>query len=246
MQSARFRQLVRLAAFAAARRRAGARVAFTLLEILIVIALLGVLAYIVLSNFDGSVSAEKLRESATRMEALVAMCRAQAMNEARTYRMQIRQDGTVRVLVQRDPITAPNEFTEVPAQWARLDFTMDTVWVDRVQQMPDGPAPVLIDDDVIEFTNLDTSPRPITEFEKPVQLDFAPDGSAPSLRWILRDVSGHGIQLTFDGRLGRIERADVETLLPDDVQQPAKLPPDEEAANSSSSQSNGALLEAAK
>lgn len=227
----------REAQFEPTARRPGARAGrqsarvrrrgFTLIELLIVIALIGVLAFIILSNFDGTMSAEKLRESATRMEALVSMCRAEAMNESRTYRMQIRQDGTVQVKAQRDPILAPNEFTDVTALWARLEFTLDTVWVDRVQRMPDGPAPVLVDDDVIEFTNLDTQPEPVSEFEQPIALDFAPDGSAPSLRWILRDASGHGVQLTYDGRLGRIAREDVETLQPEDLQRPEKLPPEE-------------------
>lgn len=200
---------------------------FTLVEILLVILLFGALAFVIVSSLDGTTNIEKLRESATRMEALVAMCRAQAMNEARTYRMQIRQDGTVQVRAQRDPLTAPNEFGEVAESWARLDFTLDTVWVDRVQMMPDGPAPVLIDDDIIEFTNLDTLPVPVIELDAPVQLDFAPDGSAPSLRWFLRDTAGHGVQLTFDGRLGRIQRENVETLRPEDLVRPEKLAPEE-------------------
>lgn len=207
----------------AARSRCG----FTLVEILLVIVLLGVLAGMILSNLSGTASAENLRESAVRMEALVSMCRAQAMNESRTYRMQIRQDGSVQVRAQRDAILAPHEFVEVTEQWARLDFTLDTVWVDRVQRMPDGPAPVLIDDDVIEFTNLDTEPEPVAEFDEPVVLDFAPDGSASSLRWILRDANGHGVTMTFDGRLGRIASEPAETLLPEDLERPEKLPPEE-------------------
>lgn len=210
------------------------RCGFTLVEVLLVIVLVGVLAGVILSNLSGTASAENLRESAVRMEALVSMCRAQAMNESRMYRMQIRQDGTVQVRAQRDAILAPNEFVEVTEQWARLDFTLDTVWVDRVQRMPDGPAPVLIDDDVIEFTNLDTQPESVTEFDEPIQLDFSPDGSASSLRWILRDANGRGVQMTFDGRLGRIASEPAETLLPGDLQRPEKLPPEELPENTAS------------
>lgn len=218
---------VRSASVSWRRGREAAARAFTLMELVIVIALMGILAFVVLSNLDGSASAEKLRESAGRMEALVSMCRAQAMNESRTYQMRIRQDGSVQVRAQRDAILAPNEFVEVPNAWARLEFTLDTVWVDRVQRLPDGPAPVLVEDDVIEFTNLDTQPEPVADFDAPIVLDFAPDGSASSLRWILRDVSGHGMQQTYDGRLGRLATEAVETLLPEDLQKPEPLPPEE-------------------
>ncbi|RMF73038.1 MAG: prepilin-type N-terminal cleavage/methylation domain-containing protein, partial [Planctomycetota bacterium] len=71
--------------------------ALTLLEVLLVVALLGVLFAVTLPSFSSSVEHEQLNESAMRMKALVGMCRAQAMNESRRYRLIFEVDGSVRI-----------------------------------------------------------------------------------------------------------------------------------------------------
>jgi hypothetical protein len=149
------------------------------------------------------------------------------MNEARRYRVYFVQDGTVHLRVQRDPISAPHEFVEVQRSWAREPFVLDRVWVEALQLLPDGPAPVLVEDDVMEFTQLDGSPQPVQSLERPAVLDFEPNGASGSIRWILRDESGRGMLLTLDGRLGRVQVDNVETMKAADTARPPRLNDDQ-------------------
>jgi prepilin-type N-terminal cleavage/methylation domain-containing protein len=194
--------------------------AFTLVELLLVIAIVGVLAMVVVPQFLGFSKHRQLDESVNRMKALVAMCRAEAMNQSRRYRIELHRDGSVAVAEQRDPLTAPHEFVEVPEAWAVLPILMEDVWVASVLRLPEGPPPVLVDDRSIEFTKFEEQPVSITELDEPVYLEFAPNGVSPSARWTLRNAGGHGRQLTLDGRIGRIEVLDLDPLRPDQIERP--------------------------
>jgi len=211
------------------RRAARPQRAFTLLEVLLAILLVVLIAGLSWPDFTGTARSEELPESARRMKALVAMCRAEAMNEARRYRVYFVQDGSVQLRVQRDPVTAPHEYVEVQRTWAREPFLLETVRVEALQLLPDGPAPVLVDDDVMEFTQLDGSPQPVQGLERPAVLDFEPNGASGSIRWVLRAETGHGKLLTLDGRLGRIQVEDIETVKAADRARPPKLKDDQAA-----------------
>ncbi|WP_320046863.1 type II secretion system protein [uncultured Ilyobacter sp.] len=186
---------------------------FTLLEVIIVIALMGVVAAIVWPNFYGAQRAEQLDESARRMSSLVQMCRARAMNESRTYRIVFRQDGTILLTRQRDPILAPNQYLRFREPWCDMKFVLDEVWVESLLPLPDGPAPIDVEDDLIEFEEYDEEePYLVTELDMDYVLDFRPDGRCGSLRWTLRDALGRGLELTLDGRLGRVIMEPVDRI----------------------------------
>lgn len=203
------------------------RRAFTLLEILLVIVLVIAIFGLAWPSMDGAARAEELPESARRMKALVAMCRAEAMNEARRYRVYFAQDGSVHLRVQRDPIAAPEEFIEVSRSWAREAFLLEKVWVEAIQLLPDGLAPVIVDDDVMEFTQLDGAPQSVQGLERPAELNFDPNGGCGSMRWVLRDASGRGMLMTLDGRLGRVQVEGVETVKAAETSRPPKLKDDQ-------------------
>lgn len=200
-------------------RRRG-RSAFTLLEVLLVIALLGVVAAYALPSFFGSAQREQLDESARRFKASFAMCRAEAMNEARIYRIQILPDGRMRVQRQVDPLYAPQYFNPVQSDWSATNILLDDVWVESVQLLPDGPAPILIVDENLEVADQEVDLTSISDFEDPIDLDIAPDGSCPSFRCVLRDVEGYGVMLSLDGRLGRLTIDSAESITKDDVLRP--------------------------
>lgn len=201
---------------------------FTLLEVLMVIAIVAVLLAIVWPDFGAMKRGEQLPESAYRIKALVAMCRAEAMNQARRFRVSFRQDGSIRVLEQLDPILAPQDFVEVEKDWADGPFLMEDAWVEAIQPLPAGPAPILVEDDSIQFTTLEDEPVPVEQLEKAVALNFEPDGSCGSARWRLRDANGMGMLMTLDGRLGRVQIEPSERIPADQVQRPAKLSEEED------------------
>ncbi len=207
------------------RRQAG----FTLFEVLLVAALLALLALLVFPDLRGTSRGGQLDESVARFKALIAMTRAEAMNQTRRYCLTFRQDGSIRLSRQRDPLTAPHEFLPVREPWALREVLLPEVWVAALEPLPQGPAPILVQDDQIEFTQIESEPVPVTELEAPHQFFFEPDGTCPSMRWILRDETGRGRLVTLDGRTGRLTAEPVATLSGRETVRPARLAePDEE------------------
>lgn len=204
---------------------AAATRAFTLLEILLVILLMSVVLGLAWPNFAAAAKAEELGESQQRLKTLVAMCRAQAMNEARRYRITFRRDGSINVKRQLDAVRAPHVFVPFQADWTRKDYLLPSVWVDSILLLPAGPAPIDVTDELIEFEQYD-DPAPLTDFEDDVYVFFEPDGGCTSLRWTLRDSAGRGVQMTLDGRLGKVVSEPIAQR--EDVQRPQAIPPEDE------------------
>ncbi len=203
------------------------RNAFTLLEVLMVVALLGLVAAIAWPDFWRARRSEELDESARRMKTLVQMCRAEAMNESRRYRLTFRLDGTIKVTRQHDPILAPHEYFKFRRPWANVPFLLEHVWVEALLALPEGPPPIDVEDELLEFDEFDNEPIAVTDLEREFELDFEPDGISDSLRWILRDDDGRGVEMTLDGRLGRVRIEPVERLT-DGAERPEPLEEDED------------------
>ena len=208
--------------------RRSAESGFTLLEVLMVLALLGVLIAFAWPDFAAVSAGERLKDSAQQMRALIAMCRAEAMNETVNYRIKIRLDGGVRVLRQADALNAPQLYITPRSGWAHQAVLLEDVWVEAVQDLPEGPPPIQIIDEKLEFPEMVVDPQRIDERAQPVEINFAPNGDCDSLRWVLRDARGQGLLMTLDGRLGRVAIADWAALPRADLRRPERLPEEEE------------------
>ncbi len=207
---------------------AGAGGGFTLLEVLIVLVLLGVLAAVVWPDFGQARRSQELDESVRRMTTLIQMCRARAMNDGRAYRITFRTDGTIRVTRQRDPLYAPEQFVKFREPWAQMTFLLEHVWVESLLPLPEGPPPIDVDDNMVEFEEFRQEPTPIEELDEAFDLDFQTDGTSGSARWILRDAGGRGVQMTLDGRLGRVDVKPVESLDAEGLERPEAVEEQEE------------------
>lgn len=186
-------------------------------------------------NFAPAARSEELAESVRRIKAALGMCRAQAMNEARRFRFEIRPSGELWITQQLDPLEAPHEYIAVPADWVHMQLLQPAVWVESVQAMPGGPPPIDMPTDealevaggVIEFDEFAEAVVSILALERPFRIDFLPDGSSTSARWVLRDERGRGVQMTLDGRLGRVDAKTVDALPGERAERP-KLPEEKE------------------
>jgi type II secretory pathway pseudopilin PulG len=204
------------------------RHAFTLFEVLLVIAILMMLAAFSWPLFSTAREAEELIESARRTRTLIQMCRARAMNESRRYRITFQLDGTLVVRRQRDPLYAPHEYYKFRESWATSPALLERVWVESLLPLPDGPPPIDVEDDLVEFEEFDEEFFAITDLDRDYELDFEPDGTSGSACWVLRAVDGRGIEMTLDGRLGRVTIEPVERLEADSVERPDPVDVDED------------------
>ena len=207
------------------RRR---RHAFTLLEVLIVIALIGLLVALTLPNLYRAMETEQLNESAARFKAMIAMCRAEAMNEAREYRITTRADGTLKIERQLDAIYAPHVFVPIKAQWASSPVLLERVWVESIVDLPEGPPPFDVEDELVEFDEMVLEPVPVGMMDRPLLVRFAPDGISDSAEWVLRDQDGHGLKITLDGRLGRVTIIGEERISDGQIERPELMDFDDE------------------
>jgi len=202
---------------------------FTLLELVLVITLLAIVAAFAIPSFDSATTGETLHESARRIRALVGMCRAEAMSGTCRHRVLIRQDGSLRVRRQADPLKAPHLYITPRAAWARGPFLQADVWIEAVQLLPEGPPPIRIIDERLVFPETEIDATPVQELERPVEIEFEPDGTCNSLRFVLRHRGGQGLLVTLDGRVGRVTLAGWPAAAPDDLERPDPLPPDADA-----------------
>lgn len=208
-------------------RRTTRKPGFTLLELLLVVIIVGVLASFAWPQFFGTQRRAELEESVRRVRAAVAMCRAQAMNETRSYRLLFREDGSIVIQQQLDPVYGPQSFVRVREPWAQTEVLLGHVWVESILPLEEGPPPLLVDDEVIEFAEFDEEVIPIEQYDGEFQLTFDPDGVTRSLRWVLRHTDGAAVQVTLDGRLGRVTSEVVESIPGDQLQRPEPIPADQ-------------------
>ncbi len=211
------------------RTRARATRAFTLLEVLITIALVAALTAIVWSDFRGEERMRRLDESARRFKTLIAMCRAEAMNEAVGVRIAIRTDGALEVTRQAEPLLAPHAYVRIQTDWAREPVLLTDVWIESVTPLDNGLTPIRVDDELITLDDYEPEPIRVEDLASAMQVDFQPDGLSGSLECVLRTTDGKGMKLTLDGRVGRVAIETVEAIEAETVVRPEAIEDDYDA-----------------
>jgi len=165
---------------------------FTLLELLVVVALLAMLAAMVWPVLSSDSPRGRLERSAERMASLLAMCRAQAMLNGRTYRLtwpglsdsssgneseQESNDVVLQPIVEweTDSPDSSSQFEAVSAAWANEPVLASdiTCWIVQVGQL---------DYSKLEQTN--------GRFELPAEpalatVSFYPDGTSDDAVFVL-------------------------------------------------------------
>ncbi|MCX5769019.1 MAG: GspH/FimT family protein [Candidatus Hydrogenedentes bacterium] len=102
--------------------------AFTLIELLLVVVLLGVLAGVVFPRLRGSVRATGLDEAAQRLAAFIRFARAESVRRALKIQLTIHSPrATCSLALQNTESTAPEDFT-----------TFDDPLLDQELALPQG------------------------------------------------------------------------------------------------------------
>lgn len=171
--------------------------AFTLLELLLVLAVVAVLAGFVVPRLGGSLKSQRLDAQVRTVIALARKARALAAAEGRSYQIVfLPSEKSVRLARQRDPLAAPDDAADperealaTDAEWARPLPFEDEVVLEEVL----GPDGALLDL-TAEFT-----------------IRFAPDGTADEheLGFRAGDLTQ---RLLIEPRLGRARLLRPEEL----------------------------------
>jgi len=144
---------------------------FTLMEILLALAIIGLLVAAVAINFGAFGSGRALEESTVRLETAFRMARAEAANQGRRLRLAFDETGTRMVVFwEPEPIAEPGRFAEYTACTWDDYVSMQGVRLERCElaalslyQAADASTP--------GSAGRSTGPAPIT---------FEPDGSSDS------------------------------------------------------------------
>jgi len=198
---------------------------FTLIEVVLVIALLVVLAAFAFPELGRELERRSLVESADRLRSLIVMAHAKAAQENRQYRIEFpgtpdpndpnAEDAidvpveTLQPLVlrQEDPLEHPDEFVEHDAPWLRHEVLLQGTRC--VAALPGRPS-----------FEIDSS-RPIAgpsisedEVARFVPLTLYPDGTCDWVTFVLTDLppdievqpehAPRILNVIVDGRTGQV------------------------------------------
>lgn len=208
---------------------------FTVLELLLVLAVISTLVGLVIPSFYGSFRAEALPTSARDLRALVYQIRAQAMMEGMRFRVRFpREDELVdqpqrlgQPLVEREskPIEAPGVYEPVRAFWAR-----DPVLRESIQCIGLELGMPRVSEELDELEEAPEFGEEGEELEiEDVRLIFEPDGSSEwatfRLAWLRTPdekedpETAPQLNVMIDGRTGQVwiqqplEDEEVELLM---------------------------------
>ena len=208
--------------------KAGGR-GFTVLELVLVMALISMLVGFVLPSFWGTFQAEALPTSARDLRALLYQVRASAMMEGLRYRVRFPTEDEVeddserllQPLVEREahPIEAAGEFTEVEAAWAREPVLRRNVRCVKFRLgMPPVPkeldklteAQAESDTQADSETGEEVNVEDLTAFQLYVEPDGSSDWATFTLAWLRTPEEEEDPELAptlnvlLDGRTGQI------------------------------------------
>lgn len=128
-----------------------ARRAFTLIEILIALAMLVLLAGFSWPAIESQITGSQLPESATRFRDMLYMVRAKAIRETRRVRVRFEPQAQQPIIeIERDPFLAPDVWEPVEDPWA--EQAMESLLLSDVQVhdirlgRPEFTKPISIND----------------------------------------------------------------------------------------------------
>lgn len=176
------------------RRASLDRRGFSLIEMLLVIALIVALAGILLPNFSGRRETEQLRSAARQLETLITLTRNNAMLTACRHQLAVSADGR-RVVVEweKDPLEQAGVFVAIKADWAEVNIGDLSTRCVRVELSGLLRGARQRERMAIEQTD---------DQERFESIEFLPDGRCDATLIVLQGPSGSRTALDLDGLTG--------------------------------------------
>ncbi|MBI5799204.1 MAG: hypothetical protein HZA92_00550 [Verrucomicrobia bacterium] len=173
---------------------------FTLIELLLTVALVLVLLGAVIYNFSSAASGARLNEGAGQVEALFRFARAHAESTGKQVRILFPESeggdsaemvaaespaSTVRVTWEADPVGAPGVFRDLPAAASYVQSISNLVSIQMVQ--PDGQGAEGTGVSADALPNAGSTEEPAAEAARnPFSIvTFYPDGTGDSVEVVL-------------------------------------------------------------
>lgn len=163
-------------------RRQGA---FTLIELVLVMGLLALGALMAAPSLGSFLRASTLEHASRRFVALARWARAQAISEARTYRLQVEPADGLYYLMRQEGLTFVNLGNDHGRPFQLLDATLS------LESSGAGAT----------ATSLSTSPslltaaRPMNLLPVPNAIEFYPDGTSTPGTIVLQGLNGEVIRI---------------------------------------------------
>lgn len=198
-------------------RRISARAAFTLLEVILAMALLVLLAGMTVASLWSTLESVRTKEQATRIASLLRAARADAANTGKRLRLSFDAETTQPIVsIERDGLAEPGVFEPHHAWWVKLAHLEDGIRV--AECVLTGAS------DFREFTAAVPGQQG-NEQAGMAEVTFYPDGSSDSARIVLASDDEDRpwyVEITLNGVDGSIhtrqfdpdEEAEGETLTP--------------------------------
>ena len=206
-----------------------ARGAFSLLELMLVLGLLALMAFMVVPSFRSPLARSSLPESGGRMRALLTLTRANAMLDGLRYRVRFLDElddeweelsehdrRQPYIEFEADPIEEPGEFYPVKASWAMADTFLGDVWCFQVRFGEPTFESVIAELEEQEFADEEQLKEEMgLERDEPWVLIFDPDGTSEWMTFRLIDVPYDDFEeselenypqldVIYDGQLGMV------------------------------------------
>ena len=167
---------------------------FTLLEVLLVVALLVLLTGLIMPNFIGEIEGGRLKTSAEQMRSLLTMTRSHAMFDGKRYRIRFpRHDelddfgGDRQPIIERedDPVDEPEEFNRVDDPWVFGVTLLRDVWCAQVRL-----GKPTLEDESLTGEQAEELAEELFEDEDPLYppLLIDPDGTCEWVTFVLTNV----------------------------------------------------------
>ena len=109
--------------------------AFTLIEIITVVAVLGILAAVLSPKIDGWVGKSKIRTSADELQQYLSFMKGEALGRGVVVKTEISEDDNSMVIYSSSELTSNCQSSEV--EWENIDNNLDFKNIELISEVED-------------------------------------------------------------------------------------------------------------